>query len=147
MQPSCGHGQVQTTGQRFLPRNMLLNRSSAGENFTIQVFLSGDYEFLCYMYGLSGATGTYSQTSLEIKFEKCSSGRHRCLWCLIASNSLITPRQQHGRHTPRTLQGIQADYARFFASGGELKNAKHYNTIGSHFLDIDLDQVYMITTY
>ena len=84
----------------------------------------GDYEFLCYMYGLSGATGTFSQTSLEIKFEKCSSGRHRCLWCLIASDPLITPRQQHA---PRTLQGIQADYARFFASGGELKNAKHYN--------------------
>ena len=42
------------------------------------------------------------------------------------------------------MQGIQADYARFLASGGELKNAKHYNNvIGSHFLDIDLEQVYM----
>lgn len=34
------------------------NRNSAGENFTFRVLLSGDYEFLCYMYGLSGASGT-----------------------------------------------------------------------------------------
>ena len=34
------------------------NRDSAGKEFTLKLFLSGDYEFLCTIYGLSGATGT-----------------------------------------------------------------------------------------
>ena len=40
------------------------------------------------------------------------AGRHRCLWCQIASGALKTPRAQRGRNTPRTLQGIQQDYQR-----------------------------------
>ena len=32
-------------------------RYSIGKEFSIRVFLSGDYEFLCHMYGLSGASG------------------------------------------------------------------------------------------
>lgn len=32
-------------------------RNSSGEDISIRVFLSGDYEFLCHMYGLSGASG------------------------------------------------------------------------------------------
>ena len=31
--------------------------NSVGKEFSIRVFLSGDYEFLCHMYGLSGASG------------------------------------------------------------------------------------------
>jgi len=34
-------------------------RNSSGDQFTTEVFLSGDYEFLCHMYGLSGASGTH----------------------------------------------------------------------------------------
>ena len=30
---------------------------------TIRVFLSGDYEFLCRIYGLSGASGEYTCAS------------------------------------------------------------------------------------
>ena len=34
-------------------------RNSAGKDFTIKAFLSGDYAFLCIMYGLSGASGMH----------------------------------------------------------------------------------------
>ena len=52
------------------------------------------------------------------------------------------PRQERGRLTPRTLQTIQADHARYLAAGGNLKNAKLFNNaIDSHFLDIELDKV------
>ena len=32
----------------------------AGDEYTIKVLLSGDYEYLCHMYGLSGASGNVS---------------------------------------------------------------------------------------
>ena len=41
------------------------------EGKTFRVFIFGDYEFLCALYGRSGA-----------------SGRHLCLWCEISSNML-----------------------------------------------------------
>ena len=42
-------------------------RNSAGEVFTTRIFFSGDYEFLCYMYGLSGASGTFKyMTYIEL---------------------------------------------------------------------------------
>ena len=41
------------------------------EGKTSRVFLFGDYDFLCAMYGLSG-----------------TSGRHPCLWCEISSDML-----------------------------------------------------------
>ena len=31
------------------------------QNHTQRIFLFGDYEFLCVMYGLTGANGKYSQ--------------------------------------------------------------------------------------
>ncbi len=69
-------------------------------------------------------------------------GRHRCLWCLIGSDTLKIPRQDRGRHTLRTLPGITEDLNRFLASGGNIKNAKHFNNVmGSHFFDVDLDNV------
>ena len=37
-------------------------RNSAGEEFTFKLFLSGDYEFLCNIYGLSGASGNIIHT-------------------------------------------------------------------------------------
>ena len=38
------------------------HRNSAGEEFTFKLFLSGDYEFLCNIYGLSGASGNIIHT-------------------------------------------------------------------------------------
>jgi hypothetical protein len=67
----------------------------SGKN--LLVFMSGDYDFLCKMYGLSGA-----------------SGKHRCLWCNIANKDLkldvVCP--------TRTLETLKDDHERFRASGG-----------------------------
>lgn len=64
------------------------------------------------------------------------------MWCLIASGALKTPREERGRSTARTLEGILRDYIDFLGSGGDLKDAKnHNNVMGSHFFDIELDQV------
>ncbi len=61
------------------------------------------------------------------------------MFCLIGSDTLKIPRHQRTGVNQRTLEGIEADYTRFQANGGE---AKHYNNvIGAHFLDVDLDQV------
>ncbi|XP_064402593.1 uncharacterized protein LOC135348339 isoform X1 [Halichondria panicea] len=74
---------------------------------TIRVFLSGDYEFLCNIYGLSGA-----------------SGRQCCLWCLTTSEQLRNP--------PTTVQSrstasMVTDHHSFIAAGGILKNVKNFN--------------------
>lgn len=42
-------------------------RNSEGKEFTFQLFISGDYEFLCYMYGLSGSSGTYFSQYLHVE--------------------------------------------------------------------------------
>ena len=40
------------------------NIQKPGLDWTIRVFFSGDYEFLCSMYGLSGASGKLLPTTL-----------------------------------------------------------------------------------
>ena len=45
------------------------------EGRIFRMFLFGDYEFLCNMFGLSGARGC-----------------HSCLWCNITSDMLCVPR-------------------------------------------------------
>jgi hypothetical protein len=43
---------------------------------------------------------------------------------------------------PRTLESLKADYARFMANGGNIKQAKKYNNvICPYYFDIPLDQV------
>ena len=37
----------------------LMNLYKQFRDWTIQLFFTGDYEFLCVMYGLSGASGRY----------------------------------------------------------------------------------------
>lgn len=56
----------------------------------IRVFLSGDYEFLTRMYGLSGASGSLRYTLVQATTTTFAFllyvGRHCCLWCLITNN-------------------------------------------------------------
>ena len=124
-------------------------RNSAGEMFTFDVFLSGDYEFLCYMYGLTGATGTITLYYFNYLLNTTMHvGRHRCLYCLINQDSLIIPREERRQQEdrvdlPRSLEGIQADHKRFLEEGkGNIKLAKQYNNvIGPHFWDVELSHV------
>ena len=64
---------------------------------TFQVYLFGDYEFLCTMYGISGA-----------------SGRHPCLWCHITKDKLQVPlSERDGIFTRRSLESLKNDYHTF----------------------------------
>ena len=63
---------------------------------TFRIFLFGDYEFLCALYGLSGA-----------------AGKHPCLWYTISSDMLVIPLSERGRSTPRTLDSLTENYKKF----------------------------------
>ena len=63
----------------------------------IRVFLFGDYEFLCSMYGISGACG-----------------RHPCLWCHIPSDMLCVPLAERlNQFSLRSLITLKSDYDKF----------------------------------
>ena len=63
-----------------------------------QIILSGDYSFLCDMYGISGA-----------------SGRHCCLLCQISSDYMQISRLTRNANMSesRTLISLQLNYANF----------------------------------
>ena len=71
-----------------------------------------------------------------------NTGKHCCLWCNISSGEMAQPLKDRGCSQPRTLESLQADYHRFQAAGGRLRNAKLYhNVIAPHFFDIPISQV------
>ncbi|XP_031571713.1 uncharacterized protein LOC116305874 [Actinia tenebrosa] len=72
-----------------------LNGQKWGD-WTMRVFLFGDYAFLCAIYGISGA-----------------SGKHFCLWCLITQDEVSIPLSERGLKSSRTLQGIIDDNSKF----------------------------------
>jgi hypothetical protein len=88
----------------------------------------GDYDLLCTLYGISGA-----------------SGRHCCLWCSITSDQLKIPRdmRQNTSITTRSLDSLTQCYSEFISkSDGNLKKAKlHNNVINKFFFNIPLSQV------
>ena len=59
----------------------------------IKVFLNGDYDFLCKMYGLSGPQGTYP-----------------CLWCLMPRPDMNNPEDQC-QH--RSVESMLTDNKKF----------------------------------
>ena len=67
------------------------------ESKIIRIFMFGDYEFLCAMYGLSGA-----------------SGRHCCLWCEIPKEMLkVKPSDRDESYSRRTLDSLDRDLSLF----------------------------------
>ena len=103
--------------------------------------MSGDYEFLSRMYGISGAQGTithYSYDSLVLCIMYMGIlGRHPCLWCNITSEQMKLPREERPAVSPRTLDSLQADLLFQTAGQGNLKQAKNFNNvIGQYFFKI-----------
>lgn len=104
--------------------------------------MSGDYEFLCNIYGISGASGKKLFTFKN--FYKLKIGRHCCLWCTISNEELKIPRatRQQRSITQRSLATLSQKYSEFEADGSNLKKAKmHDNVIGRAFFDIPLSKV------
>lgn len=56
----------------------------------------------------------YLHTRSVVEYFPNTSGRHRCLFCLMPSDDLKIPRHQHGRYTLRSLQRIQQDHQAFW---------------------------------
>ena len=72
----------------------------------------------------------------------CTAGRHCCLWCHIKSSDLKIPLSDRGRSPDRTLQNLKSDNHKFLLTGGNIKNAKHFNNvIDKAMFDIPLTQV------
>ena len=97
----------------------------AERNF--RVFLFGDYEFLCTIYGLSGA-----------------SGRHPCLWCHITKDKLAVPLSERvNMFTPRSLESLKNDHRNFvYTYNSNLAKTKlANNVISSVFFDIPLENI------
>ena len=69
---------------------------SCGVEVTISIFLSGDYEFLCKMYGLSGANGIY--VNITYMYAICSA-----LLFMVQNSQLSTqtPLIIHGSTHPK----------------------------------------------
>ena len=88
----------------------------------IVIFLRGDYDFLCKVYGLSGPQGTYP-----------------CLWCLTSKKEI----QQQTDKPLRTLELLKSDYENFKTRADEDKRqAQQYNNcIHEPLVNIQLDKV------
>ncbi|KAL5516708.1 hypothetical protein EMCRGX_G002113 [Ephydatia muelleri] len=93
--------------------------------YTIKLFMCGDYEFITRMYGLSGASGCYP-----------------CLYCLVFHENMVKPLSARGHAPPRTYESICTDHQRYIASGVRRKQVKHfYNCITEPIFNIPIEQV------
>ncbi|XP_065641217.1 uncharacterized protein LOC124812048 isoform X1 [Hydra vulgaris] len=75
----------------------------------IRVFVFGDYQFLCALYGISGA-----------------SGRHCCLFCYATASDMKFGEHKSSEVKDRTLEDLFLDHERFIENGGLKKNAKEF---------------------
>ncbi|XP_066931554.1 uncharacterized protein [Clytia hemisphaerica] len=93
---------------------------------SIRVFVFGDYEFLCPIYGLTGA-----------------SGRHCCLYCNTTYANMQPQKKDQAANTPRSLKTLREKLNKFRTAGGnDIKNAKEYdNVIDDAMFNVELDQV------
>ncbi|XP_065675447.1 uncharacterized protein LOC136091667 [Hydra vulgaris] len=96
------------------------------KNHHCRVFMFGDYDFLCSVYGITGA-----------------SDRHCCLFCDITKEEIkITPENRKHNVSHRTLYSLRDNFESFQSFGGVLKNVKLFNNvIDQSLFNIPLDQV------
>ncbi|GFO22870.1 amine oxidase [Plakobranchus ocellatus] len=104
------HKNIERFLQGGLGDELLALQSHSWKGKLLKVFLNGDYDFLCKMYGLSGPQGTYP-----------------CLWCLMPQRAMHQPSDQCQL---RSLESLLTDNKSFMQLGeGEKKDAaKFYNS-------------------
>ncbi|EDO30953.1 predicted protein [Nematostella vectensis] len=92
----------------------------------VVLFAFGDYEYICRMLGISGA-----------------SGRYPCVWCLIHNQDMRKPPEERDPIQPRTPEHMEEQLQNFLNEGnGDLKKAKDYfNVIHEPLLDIPSDRI------
>eukprot|EP00731_Ephydatia_muelleri_P015745 Em0009g169a len=88
--------------------------------YTVKVFICGDFEFLSKMYGLSGASGCYP-----------------CLYCKIHSDQMAIPLIVRGHAKERSLEDMYADHQCYVSSGSVKKDEQmFFNCISEPIFDI-----------
>jgi len=94
--------------ERFKAHIAQFNKVKWEGDKTFRLFLFGDYEFLCAMYGLSGA-----------------AGRHPCLWCEIPSDMLkVRLDDRICKYPLRTLESLDENLLLFREQyGSNIKKA------------------------
>ncbi|XP_022111413.1 uncharacterized protein LOC110990640 [Acanthaster planci] len=102
---------LKTGLQRFRQQVAAL-QSSTWKSHNIRLFMFGDYEYLCRVYGITGA-----------------GGRHCCLYCSINKDYIRLPRGERPPSQQRTLQSLNQDLHRFKAAGSNISKAKHFNNV------------------
>ena len=111
----------------------------SGKKFN--VFLSGDYEFLSNMCGISGASGnciTHIKLYIIMLHNYNTIGKHFCIWCEISKEAI----RSDGSFPERSLETLERDHQNFLQSGGNPKNVKyHNNALKKPFFNIPLSQV------
>ncbi|XP_065192129.1 uncharacterized protein LOC135823213 [Sycon ciliatum] len=110
-------------------RDEVLHLISHGkwEGKRLVLFIFGDYEFQCSMYGLSGP-----------------SGLRPCLHCHCKKKSMETPvlQREPEDSVPRSLATLSSNLLEFIADGERLPNAKlHNNVIRPAILPVPLPNV------
>ena len=107
--------------------------------------MSGNYEFLCHMHGLSGASGLYTyihalyQPSLLNMIYQVVTVVFGARYNPTNGKSQVLKRVV----TIRSLDTLSQKYTEFLIDGGKLKMAKfHDNVIGERFFNISLTQVH-----
>ncbi|XP_077998240.1 uncharacterized protein LOC144451311 [Glandiceps talaboti] len=94
-------------------------------DFSIKVYVMGDYEYLTKLYGLSGPCGKYF-----------------CLWCHTTKDICSLFPETRPSVDARTLESIIADHDKFKEDGGSLRKAKEYhNCIHSPLIGIPTERV------
>ncbi|GFO41213.1 amine oxidase [Plakobranchus ocellatus] len=117
------HDNIVRFIQGGLEEDLKALQSHSWRDKNIKVFLDGDYDFMCKIYGLSGPQGTYP-----------------CLWCLMPRRAMHRPSDQC---QPRSLASLLADNKSFMQlCEGEKKDvAKFYNSLHAPMIDIESDRV------
>ena len=125
-------------------------------NKVIRMFIFGDYEFLCHLYGISGQSGKTQKlpnsydwdtnylpvTDIEILLSYLNIERHYCLWCHVTQEELAVPRENRGVKPLRTLATLHTDMQSFEGAGANLRDAKYYNNmIALPLIEVPIDQV------
>ena len=92
----------------------------------LRIFLFGDYEFLCKLYGLSGARGTYC-----------------CLWCLIRNDDIQHSDADRCDVRSRSLISLKLAHQKFNSIGKakKINASSFYNCIHEPIWDIPIDHV------
>ena len=122
----------------LIPLAGLLCHVIFNRQYSFKVFMSGDYEYLTTIYGLSGASGmTSTCTTNDLPIGKCPR-----LFCEINHDQMQLAITTRGRYPERTLESILAHYRSFMADGGIRKKAMQYcNCISEPLFNIPLLQV------